>query len=243
MYCPKCDMEFIDGITVCTDCGGPLAESKEAAEAVRKKEQEEARLKKEQEMALYKQQMEAESSDEAEGLAQEEKASAAPVSSGRPQPARVYVDKAEKYDDLKSSASAFLIVGGVLVVFSLLCWTGIVRLPMQGVSKLIFQGALLLMGCFSLGVFLNTSKSARRLAPEIDAEKHQTEELIQWFLDTYTGDSIDREISDFEELSEEEKSLKRFQIIQDYLITGKDLPDPSYVDALSEEIYAKLYES
>ena len=236
-YCPKCDMEFIDGITVCTDCGGPLAESKEAAEAVRKKEQEEARLKREQEMALYKQQMEAESSDEAEGLAQEEKAS------GRPQPARVYVDKAEKYDDLKSSASAFLIVGGVLVVFSLLCWTGIVRLPMQGVSKLIFQGALLLMGCFSLGVFLNTSKSARRLAPEIDAEKHQTEELIQWFLDTYTGDSIDREISDFEELSEEEKSLKRFQIIQDYLITGKDLPDPSYVDALSEEIYAKLYES
>ena len=235
-YCPKCDMEFIDGITVCTDCGGPLAESKEAAEAVRKKEQEEARLKKEQEMALYKQQMEAESSDEAEGLAQEEKASAAPVSSGRPQPARVY-------DDLKSSASAFLIVGGVLVVFSLLCWTGIVRLPMQGVSKLIFQSALLLMGCFSLGVFLNTSKSARRLAPDIDAEKHQTEELIQWFLDTYTGDSIDREISDFEELSEEEKSLKRFQIIQDYLITGKDLPDPSYVDALSEEIYARLYES
>ena len=92
-------------------------------------------------------------------------------------------------------------------------------------------------------IFLNTSKSAKRLAPEIDAEKHQTEELIQWFLDTYTGDSIDREISDFEELSEEEKSLKRFQIIQDFLITGKDLPDPSYVDALSEEIYARLYES
>ena len=60
MYCPKCDMEFIDGITVCTDCGGPLVESKEAAEAVRKKEQEEARLKREQEMALYNQQMEAE---------------------------------------------------------------------------------------------------------------------------------------------------------------------------------------
>ena len=23
-YCPKCDMEFVDGMTVCTDCGGPL---------------------------------------------------------------------------------------------------------------------------------------------------------------------------------------------------------------------------
>lgn len=237
MYCPKCDMEFIDGITVCTDCGGPLVESKEVADAMKQKEQEEARLQKEQEMTLMKQQMEAEISSDEESETQE------PTSSKSVQPARVYVDKAEKYDDLKSSASAFLLVGGLLVVFSLLCWTGIVRLPMQGVSKLIFQGALLLMGCFSLGVFLNTSKSAKRLAPEIDAEKHRTEELIKWFLDTYSGDAVDKEIPDFQELSQEERSLKRFQIIQDYLITGKDLPDPAYVDALSEEIYSKLYES
>ena len=31
-YCPKCDMEFVEGITKCSDCGGPLFESKEAAE-------------------------------------------------------------------------------------------------------------------------------------------------------------------------------------------------------------------
>lgn len=228
MYCPKCDMEFIDGITICTDCGGPLVESKETADAMKQKEQE---------MALIKEQMEAPtfSDEESEAL---EASSPKPV-----QPAKVYVDKAEKYEDLKSSASAFLLVGSLLVVFSLLCWTGIVRLPMQGASKLIFQGALLLMGCFSLGVFLNTSKSAKRLAPEIDAEKHQTDELIKWFLDTYSGDAVDKEIPDFQELSQEEQSLKRFQIIQDYLITGKDLPDPAYVDALSEEIYSKLYES
>lgn len=237
MYCPKCDMEFIDGITVCTDCGGPLVESKEAADTIKRQEQEAARLQKEQEMALLKEQMEAESFSDEETKALESE------SSKRVQPAKVYVDKAEKYDDLKSSASAFLIVGGLLVAVSLLCWTGIVRLPMQGVSKLIFQGALLLMGCFSLGVFLNTSKSAKRLAPEIDAEKHRTEELIKWFLDTYSGDAVDKEIPDFQELSQEERSLKRFQIIQDYLITGKDLPDPAYVDALSEEIYSKLYES
>ena len=28
-YCPKCDMEFVEGITVCSDCGGPLVESEE----------------------------------------------------------------------------------------------------------------------------------------------------------------------------------------------------------------------
>ncbi len=39
-YCPKCDMEFIDGITICSDCGGQLLESKEVADAMKKKEQE-----------------------------------------------------------------------------------------------------------------------------------------------------------------------------------------------------------
>ena len=33
-YCPKCDMEFIKGVTVCSDCGGSLFESKEEALAV-----------------------------------------------------------------------------------------------------------------------------------------------------------------------------------------------------------------
>ncbi len=107
-YCPKCDMEFVDGITVCTDCGGPLAESKEAAKALKKKE-EEAMIQKQQEMALLQKQIEAQSSE--------------PPSPRQFQPNQVYVDKGEKYDDLKSSASAFLIVGVLLSGFALICWT------------------------------------------------------------------------------------------------------------------------
>ena len=33
-YCPKCDMEFVEGIEKCSDCGGPLFESKEAADKI-----------------------------------------------------------------------------------------------------------------------------------------------------------------------------------------------------------------
>lgn len=39
-YCPKCDMEFVEGVTVCTDCGGPLVESREAAQAQKAAEKE-----------------------------------------------------------------------------------------------------------------------------------------------------------------------------------------------------------
>lgn len=43
-YCPKCDMEFVEGITVCSDCGGPLVESEEI---YKKRKMEEDALKKE----------------------------------------------------------------------------------------------------------------------------------------------------------------------------------------------------
>ena len=51
-YCPKCDMEFVEGIKVCSDCGGPLVESKEVAEAMKKKEQEEQLAAMAQELSL-----------------------------------------------------------------------------------------------------------------------------------------------------------------------------------------------
>ncbi len=231
-YCPKCDMEFVDGITICSDCGGPLVESEAVAKAMKKQEKEQALLR---EHAMMEQLT----------LAHAQKLSEAPPvnSDASARPVKAYVDKARQYDDLKSSASAFLIIGGLLTIVSVLCWLGFLHLPMAGASRLIFQGVLTAMGLFSLAVFFNTAKSARQLQPEIDAEKQRTEDLLAWFSDSYTAEGIDSQIPDRQELSPEELSLKRFQIIQDYLITGKDLPDPDYVEALSEEIYTKLYEA
>ena len=54
-YCPKCDMEFVEGVTTCTDCGGPLYDTKEEAmaalEASRKQEEEEMKRRYEEFLA------------------------------------------------------------------------------------------------------------------------------------------------------------------------------------------------
>ena len=44
------------------------------------------------------------------------------------------------------------------------------------------------------------------------------------------------------DLSGEELSLKRFELIQDFLITSRDIPDQAYADSLCEMLYAKLYD-
>ena len=61
-YCPKCDMEFIEGVTTCTDCGGPLFESKEAAEQMKDQylKMREEQMKKQYEQMMAAQQQAAE---------------------------------------------------------------------------------------------------------------------------------------------------------------------------------------
>lgn len=52
-YCPKCDMEFVDGITTCSDCGGPLVESEEAYKKEMKKKMERAYQKRMEDARQY----------------------------------------------------------------------------------------------------------------------------------------------------------------------------------------------
>lgn len=243
-YCPKCDMEFIDGITTCSDCGGPLVESREAAEALKKEEEAKALAARQAEYG--------ESESEADGGQDPaelfESASDANPASQMEQAGRsyaknhVYVKKSQQYDDLKSSASAFLIVGGILLVFSVLCWTNIVRLPMAGISRIISQGVMTIMGIASLAVAVTSSKSAKVVESQVDQEENTTRQLIQWFADNYSADALDSQIrTESGELVPEELSLKRFELIQDILVTNHDITDQAYVDLISEDIYEKVY--
>lgn len=227
-YCPKCDMEFVDGVTECTDCHGPLVESREAAEAMKQAEQ----AKKEEEMRLrYEEAMKAEDTEGSDK-----------TQDRKPEAAKAYVNKEQRYEDMNSSASAFFMIGGALAAATILILAGVIRLPMAGFSKYVFYGLLIFMTVGSFLIAFSSKKSARVLKTEAADEEKETEEILQWFVKTYSGSDLDDQIRMEEEtLSDEELSLKRFELIQDYLITGRDLPDQSYVDALCEMIYSRLY--
>lgn len=224
-YCPKCDMEFVEGITACTDCGGPLYESEEAYK-MKKKEEDTAET-----FSSGSLESSAILSDSPASVQEQELAKKSYVHPG------VYVDAAQRYDDMKSSASAFYLVGGIAAVGSVLCWMSVIPLTM--VAKI----ALTAIAAGALAVGVKTTLSAKAFLPQVAEERERTENIIRWFLDTYSAQDLERALGSVSRsLSPEELSLKRYELIQDYLITNHDLPDPAYVDSLVEEIYGKLFD-
>ena len=217
-YCPKCDMEFIDGMTICSDCKGILAASREAAEL-----------------------MEPESAGSSDNkLPDDPEQPVLNAASGK-----VYIKKAEQYEDLRSSSSAFLLVGGFLLAAALLSFFKIINLPFAASSRIIYEILLLAMGLGSLAIAFQSLQSARRVGSQVAEEELATTRLIEWFLNHHDAETIDYQLEQeggFEDLSPEEQSLKRFELIQDIFLITHDISDQSYVDLLAEEIYGRLYE-
>lgn len=237
-YCPKCDMEFIDGITVCSDCGGTLVESKEAYEAEKKKEQEAARLARAEREAA----MEEGALDPAAPYGDLSAVEASMKEKSQAPRPHVYVKKAQQYEDLKSSSTAFLLVGGGLLIFSVLCWAHVIPLPLAGISGIISKSVMTVLGLAGLYVAWTSFQSAKKVAGQVAEEEEATRQLVGWFVASYTGDGLDRQIiGECGDLAPEELALKRYELIQDLIITNHDIADQDYVDALAEEIYGKLY--
>ena len=234
-YCPDCDMEFIDSVQTCTDCGKVLVDKDKYFEGKAARDAEEAakeeQRRKEALEAMTDEEKEAfrEALEDAEHMKGRERA---PI----PEPT-VYVTRAERYEDLKSSASAFWIVGGALTILAVAGWAGLI--PVNIIMKLMFT----VLSAGSLVIAWKTTQDAKTVKGQIQEEAEVTDQLIRWFLENYTPEMIDEAVRrENGELQDEVLALKRIAFIQDTYITQYDLADQGYVDALAEEVYGRLFE-
>ena len=235
-YCPDCDMEFIDSVHTCTDCGKILVDKEKYFEGKAVREAEEAKAEEERQRQLLESMSDEEKEAVKEALEEAEQENRGRRRGAIPEPT-VYVTRAERYEDLKSSASAFWIVGAALIILAVASWGGL--LPVNIILKLMFT----ILAAGSIFIALKTGQDAKTVKGQIQEENEVTEQLIKWFLENYTPEQIDeivrRENGD---LQDEVLALKRIALIQDIYVTQYDLADQGYVDALAEEVYGRLFE-
>lgn len=231
-YCPDCDMEFYDEVENCTDCGRPLIDSEKyfAAKAQRDKDEKERR-KRDAEIRARNAELEAQAAKDA------------PAAAARPINTGVYVKRADRYADLKSSVQAFRIVGAILAVAAVLSFGKQLGLPFYIPGNIITQIMLVVMAAGAIAISVKTNQDAEVVKGQIAEEEETTAKLIQWFIDNFEPKRIDATVHRVmgNDLEPEMMSMQRMRFIHDMFIVNHDLKDESYVDMLAEEVYGRLY--
>ena len=183
-YCPDCDMEFIDSVQTCTDCGKILVDKDKYFEGKAAREAEEEKAEEERRREMLESMTEEEKEAMKEAMEEAEQQTRGRHRGAIPEPT-VYVTRAERYEDLKSSASAFWIVGAALIILAVASWAGI--LPVNIILKLMFT----VLAAVSLFIAWKTGEDAKTVKGQIKEETEVTEQLIKWFLENYTPEQID----------------------------------------------------
>ena len=170
-YCPDCDMEFIDSVHTCTDCGKILVDKEKYFEGKAIREAEEAKAEEERQRQLLESMSDEEKEAVKEAMEEAEQESRGRRRGAIPEPT-VYVTRAERYEDLKSSASAFWIVGAALIILAVASWGGL--LPVNIILKLMFT----ILAAGSIFIAWKTGQDAKTVKGQIQEENEVTEQLI-----------------------------------------------------------------
>ena len=149
--------------------------------------------------------------------------------------AKQYIEPQKRYEDHKSTGILFLVIGAIGAIATLLCWVGIIKLPLYG-----FQlGIILAMFLAFIGFGFWSLKRASEVFKTIDSENDHVASMRKWIAenrDTFC-------VSDTSDLSGSELYFQREQDIHDAISAQFPELEESLLDIFVEETYQALFES
>lgn len=226
-WCPKCETEYRDGITVCADCGSVLVDDLSSSKTEFETDPETL-----EDIILNMNEA------EAQAFLEETKKEAMERRKQLAETPGLYVESSKKAQDFKSGGFSLLFVGGLGLIFVLLVLFNIIPLHMNLFSKYLIigvMGAMFIL--FTVMGFLSI-KSYKKFEIKASEEDNLTQKLTVWCQENLKKENIDKDI---EETSEELLYFQRSETMKE-LISNKFMNlDAAFLDSFIDDIYPDIF--
>ena len=229
-WCPKCETEYREGITVCADCGSVLVDDLSDKKAVVEIETIS------QSMEEVLQDM---SEEEVVALLEETQKEAMERRKRLAEGPGVYVESSKKAQDFKSGGFALLFTGGIGLIFVLLVLFHVIELHMNLFSKYLILGVMGTMFILFLVMGFLSVKSYKKFEMKASEEDNLTKNLAAWCKENLKQDRID---ADIEDASEELLYFQRTEKMKEIVSSKFMNLDAAFLDSFIDDIYPEIFE-
>ena len=239
-WCPKCQNEFVDGVTHCNDCGEPLVEQLQTTDietaeiADIEMEYNETETTDNDPMEIGRSSTIESSFDSLDPLNPLNSPLAAFI---RPSESPLYTKASDRKEEYSSSSFSFLIVALITFILGIFIYSNIIDLTAQPNARIKYMLILLFITLLFIILAFFSNRKSKIISQSVDQEEQQLQLIVD-----YIKQQLDTPLES-NYLSLDELYFAR----NEWLLLKLKEYDPNfsdaYLDYLSEYLYQELFEN